>query len=109
MDETNIPPKLKDWIAARERHNLSHAQVQMARELGFSARKLGRRMQSKAAEPFQSIGELIDANYLARFKQAQPDEIRSIEERSIEYGAKKAQKAKRRLAEKTPPPEPGLD
>lgn len=95
-DETRIPPKLQDWIAARERHNLSHAQVQMARELGFSARKLGRRMQSSAAASFQSIGEMIDASYLKRFKKTQPDEARSIEERSAGYEAKKVLKAKRR-------------
>lgn len=33
--------KLQEWIDARKRYHLSHAQVQMARELGMNPRKLG--------------------------------------------------------------------
>jgi len=32
-----IPNDLQDWITARKRHGLSHAHVQMARELGMVA------------------------------------------------------------------------
>ena len=32
---------MQAWIAARKRHRLSHAQVQMARELGMNPSKLG--------------------------------------------------------------------
>ena len=34
--------KLQVWIDARKRHRLSHAQVQMARELGLNPEKLGK-------------------------------------------------------------------
>jgi len=37
-----IPQDLQPWIEARKRHHLSHAQVQMARELGMNPRKLGK-------------------------------------------------------------------
>ncbi len=37
-----IPQNLKVWIEARRRHKLSHAHVQMARELGLNPRKLGK-------------------------------------------------------------------
>jgi hypothetical protein len=35
-EPTTIPPRLRVWIQARRRHHLSHAQVQMARELGMN-------------------------------------------------------------------------
>jgi hypothetical protein len=37
-----ISPKLQPWIDARKRHHLSHAHVQMARELGLNPAKLGK-------------------------------------------------------------------
>jgi hypothetical protein len=33
-----IPPELQKWIDARKRFHLSHAQVQMTRELGMNPR-----------------------------------------------------------------------
>jgi hypothetical protein len=38
-----VPPTLQAWIQARKRHHLSHAQVQMARELGMNPTKLATR------------------------------------------------------------------
>jgi len=35
-----ISNKLKPWIDARKKYQLSHAQVQMARELGLNPKKL---------------------------------------------------------------------
>ena len=37
----HIPADLQFWIDARKRFHLSHAQVQMARELGLNPKKLG--------------------------------------------------------------------
>jgi hypothetical protein len=34
--------KLQRWIEVRKRYHLSHAQVQMARELGMNPMKLGK-------------------------------------------------------------------
>lgn len=36
-----VAPGLQAWIEARNRHCLSHAHVQMARELGLNPNKLG--------------------------------------------------------------------
>jgi integrase len=36
-----LDPKLEAWIGARRRHRLSHAHVQMARELGMNPTRLG--------------------------------------------------------------------
>jgi hypothetical protein len=34
-----IPQKLQTWIDARKKYDLSHAHIQMARELGLNPRK----------------------------------------------------------------------
>src|SRR5437764_5843335 len=37
----HLPPDLQRWVEARKRFRLSHAQVQMARELGMNPRQFG--------------------------------------------------------------------
>ncbi len=39
--QKGMPDGLNAWIAARKRHRLSHAHVQMARELGMNPGNLG--------------------------------------------------------------------
>ena len=72
-----IPPKLKAWIQARKRHHLSHAQVQMARELGINPTKLGsidnhRQEPWKAPLPGRGVAEIVD----------DPDKVRLYRRRS---------------------------
>ena len=38
----SLPSQVRAWTEARQRYHLSHAQVQMARELGLNPRKLGK-------------------------------------------------------------------
>src|SRR5688572_29295239 len=40
-NQLRITEEMRKWIEARKRFHLSHAQVQMARELGMNPRKLG--------------------------------------------------------------------
>ena len=40
--KNSLDAKLQAWVAARQRHRLSHAHVQMARELGLNPAKLGK-------------------------------------------------------------------
>jgi len=40
--ERSLPPDLQVWVDARKRYRLSHAHVQMARELGLNPRKFGK-------------------------------------------------------------------
>ena len=42
MARERIPEKFQLWIDARKRHDLSHAQVQMARELGMNSTRPGK-------------------------------------------------------------------
>ena len=85
-----IPSKLQEWVDARNRHRLSHADVQMARELGFLPKSLRKiddhnRKQWKAPLP-----QYIAALYLKRFGRERPDVIRSIEQVAADQAAKEA-------------------
>lgn len=74
------PPKLQAWIDARRRHHLSHAQVQMARELGLNPAKLGK-LDNHDQEPWKlPLPQFIAELYLRRFGRAAPEVVRSIEE-----------------------------
>ncbi len=42
MGGIRIPAILQPWIDARKRFHLSHAQIQMARELGLNPKKFGK-------------------------------------------------------------------
>jgi hypothetical protein len=84
--------KLQDWIAARKRHHLSHAHVQMARELGMNPRKLGG-LDNHRQEPWKMpLPEFIEHLYEKRFGRTRPELVLSIEERAKQLGAKKALK-----------------
>jgi hypothetical protein len=53
MGKQTIPQHLQDWIEARKRYHLSHAHVQMARELGMNPKKLGK-LDNHDQEPCRS-------------------------------------------------------
>ena len=90
---------LKDWIDARKRFRLSHAQVQMARELGMNPRKLGK-LDNHDQEPWKApLPQFIEQLYLKRFGRERPENVMSIEERARAKEAKRAaRKAARRAA-----------
>lgn len=72
--------KLQAWIDARKRHHLSHAQVQMARELGMNPAKLGK-LDNHKQEPWKlPLPQFIEELYLERFGKTAPDAVVSIEE-----------------------------
>jgi len=52
--------KMQAWIDARKRHHLSHAHVQMARELGMNSKKLGK-IDNHGQEPWKApLREFIE-------------------------------------------------
>src|SRR5207245_1196080 len=68
-----IPPDLQAWIDARRRHHLSHAHVQMARELGMNPRKLGK-IDNHDQEPWKApLPVFIETLYEKRFGHARPE------------------------------------
>jgi hypothetical protein len=74
-------PKLQAWIDARKRHRLSHAQVQMARELGMNPAKLGK-LDNHDQEPWKlPLPRYIETLYCKRFGKPAPDGVLSVDER----------------------------
>jgi hypothetical protein len=96
-----IPEGLQVWIEARKRHHLSHAQVQMARELGMNPKKLGK-LDNHDQEPWKlPLPRFIEHLYLKRFGKPRPDDVASIEKRARQEAQRKALKreAKRQRRE----------
>ena len=74
-----IPEKLQVWIDARKKYHLSHAHIQMARELGLNPRKFGK-IANHRQEPWKApLPVFIEDIYFKRFKKRRPDNIKSIE------------------------------
>ena len=74
-----IPEKLQVWIDARKKYHLSHAHIQMARELGLNPRKFGK-IANHRQEPWKApLPVFIEDIYFKRFKKMRPDKIKSIE------------------------------
>jgi hypothetical protein len=87
-----IPEQLKPWIEARGRFHLSHAHVQMARELGMNPNKLGK-IANHDQEPWKRpLPEFIAGLYFKRFGKEKLDEVRTIEEIAAMKLAKKQAK-----------------
>ena len=75
-----LSPKYQVWIDARKKFRLSHAHIQMARELGMNPKKFGK-LANHDQEPWkQPLPQFIEELYLKRFNKAKPDVVRSIEE-----------------------------
>jgi len=94
-----IPDKHQRWIDARKRFHLSHAHIQMARELGMNPKKFGGLANNKQ-EPWKlPLPGFIEELYLKHFKKNQPDNVRSIEQMVKDYNKKKEERRARRLKE----------
>ncbi len=89
--------KMQAWIDARRRHHLSHAQVQMARELGMNPKKLGG-LDNHDQEPWKmSLRQSIDHLYLTRFGKERPDVALSIEDKVRRDEEKRARRREAKL------------
>ena len=100
MSPGRIPERLQVWIDARQRHHLSHAHVQMARELGMNPKKLGG-LDNHRQEPWKlPLPEFIEHLYSKQFGKRRPDVVVSIEERARREEDRKAlrREVKRRRA-----------
>ena len=74
-----IPNRLKPWIDARRRWNLSHMHVQMARELGMNPKEFGKIANHRQERWKRPLPEFIVHLYVKRFGRM-PDVVRAIEE-----------------------------
>jgi hypothetical protein len=93
--QKQLPPHLQEWVDARRRFHLSHAQVQMARELGMNPKKLGSKANHKQEPWKMPLPQYIEELYLRRFKKDRPDNVRSIEQMMADKQQKRADRKKR--------------
>ena len=70
--KTKQDQKTRAWDEARKRHHLSHAQAQMARELGINPAKLGK-IDNHKQEPWKApLPQFIEELYRKRFGRTGP-------------------------------------
>jgi hypothetical protein len=76
-----IPLKLRPWIEARKKFRLTHAKVQMARELGMNPKRLDS-LNNHDQEPWKlPLPQFIEHCYQQQFGKSSPDDVRSIGEK----------------------------
>jgi hypothetical protein len=97
MKKKRMPAGLQAWIDARKRHRLSHAHVQMARELGMNPKKLGG-LDNHRQEPWKlPLPSFIEKLYDKRFGRRWPETVVPVEEHARRREAKKAAKRAAKL------------
>ena len=98
MAKKKLSQDLQVWVDARKRFHLSHAQVQMARELGLNPKKFGK-LNNHRQQPWKApLPQFIEHIYAKRFGRARPDVVMSIEDRARARNAKRAARKKRKEA-----------
>ena len=92
MPKKNFTPnKLRPWIEARKKYHLSHAQIQMARELGLNSKKFSSLSNTKQQPWKLPLSEFIEDIYFKHFKKKVPDNAKSIEQMVKDKARKKAE------------------
>ncbi len=97
-----LPPRLQAWADARKRHRLSHAHVQMARELGLNPTKLGK-LDNHRQEPWKApLPQFIEDLYVKRFGRERPEDVKTIEEIARATERHRTERTARRAAPTEP-------
>ena len=95
----NVSSKYQPWVDARKKFRLSHAHIQMARELGLNPKKFGGLANHKQ-EPWKApLPVFIAELYRKRFGKEQPDNVRPLEQIIAENKIKKADRKVERQKE----------
>lgn len=95
----NLSPKYQVWVNARQRFQLSHAHIQMARELGMNPKKLGGKANHDQERWKIPLPQYIEELYFRRFGKSQPDDVRSIEQMVQDKKRKQAERKARKQEE----------
>ena len=96
-----LPTRLQAWVDARKRHRLSHAHVQMARELGLNPTKLGK-LDNHQQEPWNApLPQFIEHLYAKQFGRERPDVVTSPEETARLAERRRAERKARSTVEDT--------
>ncbi len=94
-----IPEKLKRGVEARKRHHLSHAQIQMARELGMNPKKFGKLDNHDQERWKLPLGQFIEQCYRKRFGKL-PTTVLSIEQQAKQEEKKRAARHEAKTAKR---------
>ena len=87
-----VPQRLKEWIEARKRYHLSHAHIQMARELGMHPKSL-RKLHNTGEQRWKApLPIFIENLYFKRFGKIRPNEIKTVRQVAAAQQAKKRAK-----------------
>jgi len=98
--KAKIPDKYQAWVDVRKRYHLSHAHIQMARELGMNPKKFGKIANHKQ-EPWKApLPVFIEDLYFKRFGKKRPGEVKSIEQLVKKQREKKVERRRRKEMEK---------
>jgi len=98
--KAKIPERYQIWINVRKRYHLSHAHIQMARELGLNPKKIGKIANHKQ-EPWKApLPLFIEDIYFKRFEKRRPDNVKSIEQMVKIQEKKKAERRIRKQLKK---------
>jgi hypothetical protein len=89
-----------EWIEARKRHQLSHAHVQMARELGMNPKKLGKLDNHKQETWKLPLPRFIEELYEKRFGKTRPEVVVTMEQRMAASRKKKDERRERKRLER---------
>lgn len=80
LKQKQYSPKYQIWIDVRKRHKLSHAHIQMARELGMNPKRIGK-LDNHKQEPWKApLPIFIENLYFKRFGKERPEHVRPIEQ-----------------------------
>jgi hypothetical protein len=91
-----IPQKLQPWFDARQRFKLTHAEVQMARELGMNPKKFGS-LANERQEPWKvPLREFIANCYRKSFGRDAPQDVRSLEQVVVTEQDRRARKQEKK-------------
>lgn len=102
-----IPRDLQVWIETRQRHHLSHAHVQMARELGMNPKKMGK-LDNHRQEAWKApLPIFIEDLYYKRFGRERPETVITIEQRARQIAERKAIRRAAKPARRTEAAEGG--
>ncbi|MGH7771970.1 MAG: hypothetical protein ACREQA_06995 [Candidatus Binatia bacterium] len=95
-----IPEKYRIWMDARQRYRLSHAHIQMARELGMNPGKFGK-IGNRRQEPWKApLPIFIEELYFKHFGKRRPNEAKSVEQIVKEHQMKQEERRRRKQMQK---------
>ena len=97
-NKKRLTPKYQVWVDARNKFRLSHAHIQMARELGLNPKKLGSLANHDQERWKSPLPQFIEELYNERFGRDRPELVMPVEEL--------AQKKQRRATQESAPAEP---